>query len=236
MINENKWIDSLKKDNLKKDFEISQIDGERWVNTIKPPIQTSPLKKNTFNSVKKYTFLGVLFFCGLLLVSAIKNETRSLQKEINHLKASINDTKFNLSQALLDHAVITSPENISSLAKEYLDTELVSYKKNQIKDSNYKQKTSKNNTTKNKGLVKDIKNHVASKIKNKKNEIKKLKKIYSNPKALGGEIKTQVSQKKAELENIYKSPKDAFTMQRAQKWAAVQLVKAFLGMPIIPGR
>ena len=77
MINENKWIDSLKKDNLKKDFEISQIDGERWVNTIKPPIQTSPLKKNTFNSVKKYTFLGVLFFCGLLLLAWSDNSSQN---------------------------------------------------------------------------------------------------------------------------------------------------------------
>ena len=73
---------------------------------------------------------------GLILVSAIKNGTRNLQKEINNLEASVNVIKFNLDQAILDNEVITSPEYISLLAKEYLSIDLVSYKRSQIKQLN----------------------------------------------------------------------------------------------------
>ena len=45
-----------------------------------------------------------------MLVSAIKNESKILQKEINNLYASINTLKYNLHQASLDQEVITSPE------------------------------------------------------------------------------------------------------------------------------
>ena len=62
--------------------------------------------------------MTVLFICGLLFVSVVKNETRNLQKEINNLEANINLIKFNLDQAILDHEVITSPENIS-FSKKY---------------------------------------------------------------------------------------------------------------------
>ena len=70
--------------------------------------------------------------CGLLFVSVVKNETRNLQKEINNLETSINLIKFNLDQAFLDNEVITSPENISRLAKEYLNINFISYKRSQI--------------------------------------------------------------------------------------------------------
>ena len=98
----------------------NQVDCYRWVNTIP--------KKDTFNNVAtynnpawKYSLVVVLFVCGLLFVSAVKNKTRNLEKEINSLRASNNVTKFNLDQAILDNEVITSPENISLLAKEYLN-------------------------------------------------------------------------------------------------------------------
>ena len=58
------------------------------------------------------------------------------KKIINNLEASINVIKFNLDQAILDNEVITSPENISLLAKEYLNIDLVSYKISQIKQLN----------------------------------------------------------------------------------------------------
>ena len=71
-------------------------------------------------------------------------------------------------------------------------------------------------------------------------EIRKLQELYSNPETIPSEVKTQVArqiqQKKTELKNIYNSPKDVFTLEKIQKWGAVQLVKAFLGIPIIPGR
>ena len=71
-------------------------------------------------------------------------------------------------------------------------------------------------------------------------ELANLKKIYKNPKTMPTEVKNmlakQIKYKKKELKNIYESPKDLITLERAGRWAVVQVVKAFLGMPIIPGR
>ena len=135
MINQTKWIDSIPKTNEEVNKqEISQLDPNIWVNTIP--------KKNIFNSLGKYSLTITLFVCGLLIVSAVKNETRNLQKEIDGLQASINSLNSNLDQAILDNEVITSPENISKLAKEYLSDNFVSYKKSQI--SYLKSETYKN--------------------------------------------------------------------------------------------
>ena len=131
MINQDKWLDSISKTIIKFNKEENQVDHYRWVNTIP--------KKNTYNAVRKYSavrkyfLMTVLFVCGLLFVSVVKNETRNLEKEINSLRASNNVIKFNLDQAILDNEVITSPENISRLAKEYLNTNFISYKKSQIR-------------------------------------------------------------------------------------------------------
>ena len=35
---------------------------------------------------------------------------------------------------------------------------------------------------------------------------------------------------------MYKEPKQIITLEKIQKWGAVQVVKAFLGIPVIPGR
>ena len=126
MINQDKWVGSLPKSNIKSNNEKNdQIDHYRWVDTI--------AKKNTFNAVGKYSLMIVLFVCGLLFVSAIKNETRNLEKEISDLRASNSVIRFNLEQAILDNEVITSPENISKLAREYLNGDFVFYKKSQIR-------------------------------------------------------------------------------------------------------
>ena len=73
-----------------------------------------------------------------------------------------------------------------------------------------------------------------------KTELKKLQELYSNPKSIPSEIKTQVAkqieEKKIGLKNIYRSPKDAITLEKIQRWGVVQVVKVFLGMPMIPGR
>ena len=231
MINQDKWINSLPKLNLEYNKTTNQLDHEKWLNTI-------PVKAK-YNSAKRYSVLGILFVCGLLFVSAIKNETRNLQKEINNLEASIDVIKFNLDQAILDNEVITSPENISLLAKEYLNTDLIFYKRSQIKQLNSKiEKFIEPKKTKN--LTVSVKSHVAKRIGEKKLEIKKLQEMYSNPKSIPKEIKTQVAKqikdKKSELKNIYDSPKDTITLARVGKWSALQVVKAFLGMPIVPGR
>ena len=70
--------------------------------------------------------------------------------------------------------------------------------------------------------------------------IQKFKKLYSQPKSIPSKIKNHVTsrieEKKVEIVNIYHEPKSITTLARAGKWTVVQLVKAFLGMPIIPGR
>ena len=75
MINQGKWINSLPKVKKESDKTIDQIDYDKWINTIP--------KKEAYSSVTKYTYLTVFFICGLIFVSIVKNETRSLQKEIN---------------------------------------------------------------------------------------------------------------------------------------------------------
>ena len=237
MINNDRWVNSLPNVNSKHNQESLQIDHNKWVNTIP--------KKKTYNSVKKYSLMTTIFVCSLLFVSVVKNQTRNLEKEINYIKASISLIEFNLDQAILDNEVITSPENISKLAKEYLNSDLAYYKKSQINNININNKILKKNKKKNKAeilnnLPASVKTHVATKIKKKKEEIEKLQELYNDPKSIPGEIKTkvakQIQEKKFELKNLYESPKDIVTLKRVGKWGVVQVVKAFLGMPIIPGR
>ena len=249
MINRDKWIGSLPNVNTEFNKITNQLDHDRWVNTIPKKNTYSSVNKNTYGSVKKYSLIITLFVCGLLFVSAIKNETRNLQKIINNLEASINVIKFNLDQAILDNEIITSPENISLLAKEYLSIDLVSYKRSQIKQLNdenkkftkvNKIKKEKINKKKIKNLSDNIKTQVTKRIEIKKTEIRKLQELYYNPKSIPKEIKTQVAvqieEKKKEIRNIYNAPKDIFTLERVGRWSVIQVVKLFLGMPVIPGR
>ena len=237
MINNDKWINSLPNLNRKNDEGLSQIDNNKWVNTIP--------KKNTFNSVTKYSLMTTIFVFGLFIVSVVKNQTRNLEKEISYLKTSISSIEFNLNQAILDNEVITSPENISKLAKEYLSDDLVYYKKYQIKNLNDDNKILKNVSKKNNvkilnNLPENVKVKVTKKIKKKKAELAKLQELYNDPRSIPEEVKTkvakQIEEKKFELKNLYESPKEALTIKRIGKWGAVQVVKVALGMPVIPGR
>ena len=249
MINQDKWISSLSRKNIRFSNTTNQLDHERWINTIPKKNTHNSVQKYSLNSVQKYSLMAILFIFGLLFVSVVKNETRSLQKVINNLEASINVIKFNLDQAILDNEVITSPDNISLLAKEYLNIDLVSYKKSQIKklrDENEKFtkvnkiKKEKINKKKIKNLSDSIKTQVAKRIEIKKTEMRKLQELYYNPKSIPKEIKTQVAvqieEKKNEIRNIYSAPKDIFTLERVGRWSVIQVVKLFFGMPIIPGR
>ena len=251
MINRDKWIDSIPKTTIKYNEQANQVDYYRWVNTIP--------KKDTYNNVAthnnvawKYSLVVVLFVCGLLFVSAVKNKTRNLEKEINSLRASNNVIKFNLNQAILDNEVITSPENISRLAKEYLNTDFIAYKKSQIRelydDTAIISKSNKNNNNlstvklnkKSNNLSTKIKSVIKKKIEKKKTEIRKLKELYSKPTSIPAEVKTQIAskikEKKIELQNLYSSPKKVITLEKTWKWATVQIAKLFLGIPIVPGK
>ena len=228
MINQEKWINTLPESKIKLNHTENQIDNGKWVGTIP--------KKNNYTSLKKYSLILTFFVCGLVLISLVKNETRNLQKEIFDLRASINIITSNLKEVVLDNEVLTSPENISLLAKKHLSSDFVYYKNSQIKNLN---EETKDISIKNK-ITEKIKIKVAKNIEERKKEIKKLKKLYNSPEQIPEEIRTQVakqiSTKKTELEAIYESPKEILTFQKIQKWGAVQVVKAFLGMPIIPGR
>ena len=239
-IDSNKWINTLPSSKFKSN-ENKEMDASRWVNTLP--------KKKISNPLTKYTVPIVFFVVGLIFVAVIKNETRNLQKEINNLQTSINVLKDNLHNAILDHQFITSPENISSLANVYLEKDFVHYKKSQIIELNNKIKvfsTSKrgndvlNQEKSKKNLSDKLRFEVAKKIEKKRKELKKLKEIYSRPKDLAGEIKVKVAKKvqktKTDLKNLYSDPKDAVDLKKVQKWAAIQVVKAFFGMPIVPGK
>ena len=232
MINQDRWINSLPIKKTAFNEKTSQVDSYRWVNTIS--------KKKTYNVVKKYSVMTIVFICGLLFVSVVKNEARNLEKEINNLRASNNIIKFNLNQAILDHEVITSPENISKLAKEYLSTNFITYKKNQIKKLGQDADYTTGPNEKSKKFSESVKLEITKKIKKKKKELKKLQELYSKPEKIPDEIKAQVARKikakKTEIKRLYTSPKETITFGKIQKWAAVQVVKVVLGMPIIPGR
>ena len=46
----------------------------------------------------------------------------------------------------------------------------------------------------------------------------------------------KLKKKKGELNDIYKSPNSFLTIEKFGRWSVIQVVKAFLGMPAIPGR
>ena len=182
MINQDRWIKSLPGKNTNTSNLSNQLDHDKWINTIP--------KKNTTNPFQKYSAMTALFILGLLFVSVVKNETRNLQKEINNLESSVNIIKYNLDQAILDNEVITSPENISLMAKEYLNMNLISYKRSQIENlTNENDNFSKINKVKENNLSKNVKIKVKTSIEKKKKEIAKLQALYSNPKLIPGEIK-----------------------------------------------
>ena len=63
--------------------------------------------------------------------------------------------------------------------------------------------------------------------------------MYAKPKELTHYLKSKTNKKlknsKEKLKNAYENP-NVLVSGKAQRWAAFQVVKAFLGMPIIPGR
>ena len=218
-----------------------KLESNKWTNT--PSSEKKKILNNKFSdsSTTKYYLMTIFFIVGLMTVSIIKNETRNLQKEIGLLQTSINIVKHDLYQSTLEHAVITSPENISILAKEYLDSSFLAYKNIQIKKLNSEKKISsilKNNKKKN--IKEKSQLMLAKKVESKKNELISLKKFYYNPKIIPGEVKTRVSKKieiaKDEMKALYNDPKEGFRTKRIYKWGAVQVVKVMLGIPVVPGK
>ena len=46
----------------------------------------------------------------------------------------------------------------------------------------------------------------------------------------------KIEAKKIELKELYNSPKETITVDKFQKWGVIQLVKVFLGIPVVPGK
>ena len=214
-----------------------KLNPDKWI----------PEKKSKINFNKKYTLVISFFIFGLILVSTIKNETRTLQKEISNLQFSLNTIKITLHEANLDHQYLTSPDNIDKLAKKYLETDFTFYKKSQIVPLNEKKETltkavnnKKNLTKKNTNLSDKIISKIAKKIEIKKIELQKIQETYSNPNDLSVIVKNQLAKKiesgKSNVKKIYYEPRGTIKDKKLQKWAAVQVIKAVLGIPIVPGK
>ncbi len=229
MMDPDTWLKTLPGNTKSQEGEKYKIEPNTWINSVS--------KKKVNRLPKKYFFTAGLFILGLVLVSVVKNITRDIEKEINILQASINELKINLHKEVLEYGFISSPENIEKLAKEHLVSNFAPYKKSQIKQFN---EIEKNKNKDDKKKKKTIAFKVAKKIDKKKKELKKLQEIYSNPSELPKKIKLQISKKikntKKEIKSIYYSPGELFTKERVKNWTGLQLVKLFLGIPVVPGR
>ena len=85
-----------------------------------------------------------------------------------------------------------------------------------------------------------IKLKVAQKIEEKKVELQKLKELYTQPEKIPDEIKIslarKIEEKKIKLKELYQDPKQSIDIKKIQQWGTFQLVKIFLGVPVIPGK
>ena len=231
------WENTLPGLRKKNESENYNVSNEKWINTI--------ASKKTNNKLRIYSITTTFFILGLILISITKNETRGLQKEIDKLQTSIHLIKLDLHKAELDYEVLTSPKNLSNMAKQYLDEELVFYKRSQIKRKGessdlFAKIESKNENNKIKKMANKTQQSIKKEIKIKKAELKKLQEIYSNPSEIPREAKITFKRKiitiKNELDQLKEAPKDVLTPGKISKWAGIQIVKAMLGIPVIPGK
>ena len=83
----------------------------------------------------KNILILVVLTTALIFTSLIKNKTRMLEKEIANLNDSISNSNFKLTAAIIEFEFLTTPKNISFLAKNHLDDDFSFYKKSQIMES-----------------------------------------------------------------------------------------------------
>ena len=71
-------------------------------------------------------------------------------------------------------------------------------------------------------------------------KVREIQQFYSNPKLIPTKIKKKLSlsveEKRSKIESIINDPHDIFTAKKISKWTAMQVVKLFFGLPVIPGR
>ena len=97
---------------------------------------------------KKILISLVIFSFLMFFTSLVKNKTRIIEKNIDHLETKIGYIKNNLYEAQLDYFYLSSPSNIEKKILEFSDAEYYSIEYSQIYFSmndflNEKNKTSK---------------------------------------------------------------------------------------------
>ena len=241
-IDPKKWTSTLPISNTLANDEKYVLDGNRWVKTIP--------KKNLVSIRQKYSIIAIIFILGLFSVSTIKNATRELQKEISNLTTSVNKLKFNFHQSTVEHQFLTAPEKISLLAKKHLEHDFFAYKNSQIETFGSAKKIelsklkieddSKNTKTKTEKIKDNVKLKTVKIVKKKKEELRKLQELYSKPEKLPDVIKSGIAKKiektKQEIRSLYTNSDKSINSSKISKWAGIQIVKVFLGIPIVPGR
>jgi hypothetical protein len=178
----------------------------------------------------------ITLISGLIFTSLIKNKTRLLEKELFYLDNEINILSTDLSEASLDFHYLTTPKRISLLAKNFLNENFMHYKEFQIKKSIKSEKDLvvlkklKNDNTFNKLNTNEFVNKNTNEFVNKNtnefvNKKTNVTKSFDDNQLL---IAKRIGNK-----NPQKSKK-IISSKKAQQWAGIQILKAFLGIPTVP--
>ena len=105
---------------------------------------------------------------------------------------------------------------------------------------NIKSQTIFVNKKKNKEIKNIAESLIVKKIEIKATELKKNQSLLFKPKNLPSEfklkVKNKIDEQKKELKNFYSDPYKLIKSKKAQKWVGLQVVKVFLGIPIMPGK
>ena len=151
----------------------------------------------------------ITLISGLIFTSLIKNKTRLLEKELLYLDNKINSLSSNLAEATLEFQYLTTPKNISLLAKDFLDENFSYYKESQIK------KTIK--LDKDLAILKKSKNENAFSLSSTEELINKESNVAKK-------IDNRQSQ----------GLKKIAVSKKVHNWVGLQIVKSFFGIPNIP--
>ena len=87
-------------------------------------------------NIKNIILFLVFIFC-LIFTSLIKNNTRSIEKNLLMLRYDILKLNSQIEEAKLELEYLTSPENIKVLFKTYLDEDFKYYDVSDIKKLNF---------------------------------------------------------------------------------------------------
>ena len=142
----------------------------------------------------------------LILTSLVKNKTRMLEKEIANFNNAIANSNYKLTAAIIEYEFLTTPKNISSLARDHLDEDFSFYKKSQIME-----------------LI-EVKNVFNTKNQTKKKNII-VKSNIKQPVHLGLYIQNDTHLKQVS------NPEKNEISKKIQRWAGIQVLKALMGIP-----